>query len=429
MDAMPRLAQAAAHRIGAGALNGRPVGELAADLGVSERHLRRAMEHEVGVSPVELAQTHRLLLAKRLLADTRLPVTRIAYASGFQSLRRFNSAFRERYRLTPSALRRSLRNGGHLRKVRDLGNSEPPDAIPGDDLLRLTLDYRPPLAWDALADSLRRDAISGVEFIEGLRYGRTVRIDGREGFILAEDAAGSKANGSRETTHLDVHVSGSLTPALMPVLARLRRLFDLDAEPAEIDACLSAGGLDVLVARRPGLRLPGAFDGFEIALRVLLRGRSHPGASRNELAGRIAWALGEPIDTGIPELVRLAPSPERVAEADSSDLMALGVPRRRATALAEIARQVADGALRLEPGEDATAIRRRLTRIDGVGKRLATAIVTRALSWPDAFCASDRALQRAAGAPGPGHLRERAESWRPWRAYAALHLRLEDQER
>src|SRR6266542_2460000 len=161
LDAVSRLARAAAERIAAGALNGRSVADLARDLGVSERHLRRALEREIGVPPLGLAQTHRLLLAKRLLVDTDLPVTRVAYASGFQSLRRFNAAFREQYGMPPSALRRKT-----IAPARSSA------------ALRLTLVYRPPLAWSALLDSLRAVATPGVEVFDGSRYGRSVRIDG-----------------------------------------------------------------------------------------------------------------------------------------------------------------------------------------------------------------------------------------------------------
>ena len=394
IDAVPNLARVAAHRIGAGALNGRGVAQLARELGVSDRHLRRVLERELGVSPVELAQTHRLLLAKRLLADTSLPVTRIAYASGFQSLRRFNSVFRERYRLSPRAVRRG------------------PRAAPAGDLVRLTLAYRPPLAWDALVARLGRDALPGVEIVEDGRYGRTVRLEGRSGVVFAADA------GSAAKTHLEVDVSPSLLPALMPLLARLRHLFDLDAEPTVVDAQLERGGLGALVARRRGLRVPGAFDGFEAACRVLLGGRSR---------AAVVAALGEPLDTGVPALSRLAPEAKRVAEAGVARLAALGVPRGRAETLVLVARALEERRLWLEPGSDVAAAQRALLAMDGMGDRLATTIVMHALHWPDGFSTGDRVLQRAAGVSSTEELRTLAEEWRPWRAYAALHLRLDDE--
>ena len=397
-DAVPRLARMAAHRIAAGALNGRGVGQLARELGVSDRHLRRVLEHELGVSPVELAQTHRLLFAKRLLADTSLPVTRIAYASGFQSLRRFNSVFRARYRLSPSALRRGPRSAGE--------RGSPP--APLGDLVRLTLAYRAPLAWDTLMALLGRDALPGMELVECGRYGRIVRLEGQSGVVFAAKSPAAK-------NHLDVDLSPSLLPVLMPLLARLRHLFDLDAEPTVVDAHLERGGLGGHVARRPGLRIPGALDGFEAAFRRLLGTRAVPG---------VMEALGESFDTGIPQLGRIAPDAARLAEAGAARLAQLGVPRRSAEILEALARALAGGALWLEPGSDVTAAHRILLTIDGVGERLATRIVMAALHWPDAFDPWDRALQQAAGTAGSAELLALAERWRPWRAYAALHLRL-----
>jgi AraC family transcriptional regulator of adaptative response / DNA-3-methyladenine glycosylase II len=411
IDAVPRLARAAAHRIAAGALNGRSVAELARDLGVGERHLRRALEREVGVSPLELAQTHRLLLAKQLLADTRLPVTRIAYSSGFQSLRRFNAAFREQYRMAPTAVRR----GSSWRSQKA--------SLADDASLHLTLAYRAPFAWGTLLEVLRADAIASVEMVDNGRYCRTIEIDGHSGFVAVEL--------HRHANHLDVAVSPSLVPVLMPLLARLRHLFDLDAEPNVIDAHLVESGLGTLVTRRPGVRLPGSIDGFDVALRTLLRGRARVsgGASSGDPARRAAWALGEPIQTGIAALSRLTPCAVRVADAGSRRLEALGIPRRRAAAAVAVARLVANGTLRLEPGSDVSATRRALTEIAGVGDQLATTIVMRALYWPDALPVTDRGLQRSAGVSTPGQLRVRGERWRPWRAYAALHLWLDDKAR
>jgi AraC family transcriptional regulator, regulatory protein of adaptative response / DNA-3-methyladenine glycosylase II len=358
-DAVPRVARAAAIRISAGALNGRSVAELAKELGVSERHLRRAMERELGVSPVELAQTHRLLMAKCLLTDTDLPVTRIAFASGFQSLRRFNTVFQERYRLSPSMLRQRPRPG----------LASPAPDLPGD-WIRLTLGYRAPLAWDALVASIVGDTPPGTGVVEGSRYGRTVALEGCRGVVLVE----------RDLTapQVNVDLSVSLLPALMPLLARLRHLLDLDAEPAVIDGHLEQEGLADLVTKTPGLRLPGAFDGFEVAARELLG---------LELLARVTRELGEPLDTGIASLDRLALTPYRAAEAGRF-MIELGVPARRAEAVTAIAQAMADGVLRLEPGCEVPATVEALTRISGVGERSGTAIVMRALHWPDAVLGS-----------------------------------------
>ncbi|HYI82098.1 MAG TPA: AlkA N-terminal domain-containing protein [Acetobacteraceae bacterium] len=410
IDAVSRLASTAAHRIAAGALNGRSVADLAAELGVGERHLRRALRRELGVSPVELAQIHRLLLAKRLLAETALTVTDIAFASGFESLRRFNVAFRERYGMSPTALRRPAAARAARRGA----------ISPAGDLLRLTLAYRPPLAWDVLTAFLQREATPGVEIVEGRRYGRTVRLDGRSGVVFAEDAP--------VEAQVNVHISPALLPVLMPLLARLRQLFDLDAQPTVVDAHLERGGLGPLVRQRRGVRLPGALDGFEVGLRALLRGAAPSGEASRELAGRVAQALGEPLETGIPGLHLLAPTAEQVAEAGASGLVEIGVPRRSAETIQAFARAVASGALRLDPGSDMAETHRALLEIEGFDEGLATTIVMRALYWPDAFPHSDRALQEAAGAASPRALLAKAEKWRPWRAYAALHLWLQHEE-
>ena len=228
LAAVSRLARVAAERIAAGALNGRSVADLAADLGVSERHLRRALEREVSVSPLELALTHRLLLAKRLLVDTDLPVTRVAYASGFQSLRRFNAAFREQYRMPPTALRR--------------GRKLPPTE---SGFLSLTLSYRRPFAWESL---------------ESLAGEHSISIDGCSGTVSVDNSAPDGGG------HVVARMSESLWPVLMPLVAGLRRVFDLDAEPAVIDAHLGTNGLAELVAAHPGVRLPGVLERLEGAL-------------------------------------------------------------------------------------------------------------------------------------------------------------------
>ncbi|HEY6323958.1 MAG TPA: AlkA N-terminal domain-containing protein, partial [Thermoanaerobaculia bacterium] len=305
-------------------------------------------------------------------------------------------------------------------------------AGPDQDSVRLTLGYREPLAWSVLLRFLERDAIPGVEIVSGSRYGRTVCIDGRSGVVFAADMAPSAGRGRAPRAagaHLDVEVSLALVPALMPLLARLRHLFDLDAEPTVIDAHLEQGGLAALVARRRGVRIQGAVDSFEIVLGALIRGPGPSTRAARDAVRRVVVALGEPLDTGVPGLDRLAPTAERVADAGAARLRSLGVAPGRALALAAAARALAGGQLTLAPGDDIVAARRALLAIDGVGDRLATEILVRTLCWPDAFPAADRALQRAAGASGPGSLRARAESWRPWRAYAALHLRLHDMER
>lgn len=312
-------------------------------------------------------------------------------------------------------------------------------AGPAADLVRLTLAYRPPLAWDALLERLAADAVPGVEVVEPGRYARTVQLDGCRGVVIVERAVWSAASrrlrgasadrvaGAGPGGELAVHLSASLLPVLMPLLARLRQLFDLDAEPSVIDGHLADGGLAPLVARRPGLRMAGAFDGFDAALRELLRAADRDAdapAGACSAVGRVADALGEAIETELPGLVRLVPTAERVAGAGAPFLARLGLPPRSAEAIVAIARAVTDGALSLEPGADVPSTLRALRDVSGIGERTATAIVMRALQWPDAFSPSDVSLQRAARVTGTSALRRAAERWRPWRAYAAAHLAL-----
>jgi AraC family transcriptional regulator of adaptative response / DNA-3-methyladenine glycosylase II len=407
IDAVSRLAQLAARRVSAGALNGHTVADLAADLGVSERHLRRAFERELGVTPLELAQTHRLLLAKQLLADTTLSVTRVAYASGFQSLRRFNAVFRAQYRMPPSNLRRAPRRS----------------APPSGDLLSLTLGYRPPLAWGELLRALAETSLPGVEEVAGSEYRRTLLLDGHRGVISAVDSTTTPPAGAQSLPQLRLAVSPSLVPVLMPMLARLRHLFDLDAVPGVVEAQLKAGGLGDVVRHRPGLRLPGAVDGFEVAL-VLLLGRRGSGEGE-QLRRRVVEQLGGPIATPWPSLNRLSPTAASVKSAGKGTLERLGVPADRAEMLVELARMVETRQLSLEHGRDATAAHHQLVSSAGIPDRLATEIVMRALGWPDAFSPADRTLQAAVGVSGSSQLQSMAERWRPWRAYAALHLKIE----
>jgi AraC family transcriptional regulator of adaptative response / DNA-3-methyladenine glycosylase II len=273
------------------------------------------------------------------------------------------------------------------------------------DWIRLTLGFRPPLAWRELLATIAGDTPPGVGFVDGLRYGRTVALEGCRGVILLEAVP--------KHSRINVGLSDSLLPALMPLLARLRHLLDLDAEPAVIDAHLREGGLAQLVGRRPGLRLPGAFDGLEVVARELL------GA---DLLARVTEALGETIPTGVPSLNRLGLTPDRTADASVTYLSSLGVPRLRAKALVAVAAALAEGQLRLEPGSNVPYTLQALSDIPGVGARLATTIVMRALHWPDAFPSGDPVLQRAAGVSSANALQRLAEGWRPWRSYAATHL-------
>jgi AraC family transcriptional regulator of adaptative response / DNA-3-methyladenine glycosylase II len=397
VDAVRRTARAAACRIEAGALNdGGSLEKLAKDLGLSSRQLRRAVRQEFGVSPIEIAQTQRLLLAKQLLAESDLPIIQVAFASGFESVRRFNALFRSHYGLTPSRMRRAPATG------------RPADCV------RLTLGYRPPLAWSPLLRFLAGRATAGVEWVEGQAYHRSVALGNHRGWI--------KVAPVRERNVLAVELATSLMPALREVLARIKNLFDLSARPDVIAAHLSSDArLSETGSRVPGLRVPGAFDGFELAIRAILGQRISVRAA-STLAGRLAARLGEPAVTPYPALNRLSVTPERLAATKESELASLGISAQRAAAIRALAQAAMQGELDLQPGPDPEAVAARLTSFPGIGDWTAQVVAMRALRWPDAFPASDLGLLKAFGESSAQRLRSAAEAWRPWRAYAAMYL-------
>jgi AraC family transcriptional regulator of adaptative response / DNA-3-methyladenine glycosylase II len=396
MDAMARTAAQARARIEAGALDQRSLEDLASELRISSRQLRRAVEAAYGVTPVQLAQTQRLLLGKRLLTDTDLPVADIAFASGFGSVRRFNHLFRTRYRLSPLQLRRGV---------------AAVDA--GDDGIRLRLAYRPPLAWDALIGFLAGRGAAGVEAVDGRCYRRTVAWGDRRGWLQVEPDAGNT---------LRVTLSATLLPALAPLLSSLRALFDLDAAPAASAAFLSRDRrLAPSVEREPGLRVPGAFDGFELALRAVL-GQQVSVRGATTLFGRFAARFGEPAAMPHPALHRHTPAAASVAEASVEQLAGLGLPRSRALTVRTLARAVADGRINLHPGAPVEATVAELCELPGIGDWTAQYVAMRALRDADAFPASDLVVKRALGVSRERDAIAIAEAWRPWRAYAVMHL-------
>ena len=390
VDSVGRLAADAAGRIEAGSLTEGSVADLAGELGVSERHLRRVIEAEFGVSPIQLAQTQRLLLAKRLISDTNLPIGEIAFSSGFSSLRRFNALFQERYRLNPT----------ELRKVRPAGGS--PETLICD------LSYRPPLDWEALLTFLVGRASRGVETAEGLTYRRTVALGRHRGWLTAQPLPDKPV--------LRVEVSTSLAPVLLPTLTRVKRLFDLAATPSQI-----AAHLGPLAESNPGLRVPGAFDCFEVAVRAIL-GQQVSVAAASTLAGRLTAAFGEPLETPFPALTHVSPTPERVAAARPEEITALGILGSRANAILSLARAVESGEISLTPGGDPEETITRLKALPGVGEWTAQYVAMRALAWPDAFPHTDLEITKALDEKNPRRVLEAAEAWRPWRAYAAMHL-------
>jgi AraC family transcriptional regulator of adaptative response / DNA-3-methyladenine glycosylase II len=397
IDAVGRVARRAAARIEAGALNADGnVDGLAGELGLSARQLRRAIRQEFGVSPVELAQTNRLLLAKRLLADSSLPVIEVAMTSGFSSVRRFNALFRKHYGFPPTQVRRTRRT------------------LPNGDALHLTLAYRPPLAWRELLQFLAGRATAGVECIVGDSYLRTIALGKLRGWLRVEPVPDRHA--------LAVSLSTLLAPMLPGILSRLKNLFDLSARPDVIDGHLSRDRqLAKSVRRLPGLRVPGAFDGFELAVRAIL-GQRISVAAATTLAGRLAATFGETIATSLPELHQVFPAPQRLADAALPELTRLGITAPRAKSIRELARAVVSGHLELQPGVDPELTMTKLIGIAGIGDWTASYIALRALRWPDAFPVADLGLLRSWGAKTPAMLRDAAEIWRPWRGYAAMHL-------
>jgi AraC family transcriptional regulator of adaptative response / DNA-3-methyladenine glycosylase II len=397
VDAVGRTARLAAARIEAGALNDEGNLEtLARELGLSPRQLRRAVRQEFGVSPIELAQTRRLLLAKQLLTETDMRLIDVAQASGFASVRRFNALFRSHYNMPPSRVRKltvpALSRGSFV----------------------LSLTYRPPLAWHTLLGFLAGRVISGVDCVSGDSYLRTIAIGQHRGWVKARPRAGRNL--------LEVEVSTSLAPVLPALLFRLRSLFDLDARPEVIAAQLGHDPrMASSISRMPGVRVPGCIDGFELAVRAIL-GQRISVAAASTLAGRMAATFGEPMETPHPLLTRLSPRAERLAGAKVEQLAALGITVSRAGAIRDLARAVVLGQIDLAPSVDPEHAIARLKELPGIGEWTAHYIAMRALRWPDAFPAADLGLLRAAGTKSARELVKIAEAWRPWRAYAAFVL-------
>jgi AraC family transcriptional regulator of adaptative response / DNA-3-methyladenine glycosylase II len=373
---------------------------VAAQIQLSSRQLRRIVQRELGVAPIELKQTRRLLLAKQLLTETSLPVTEIAFASGFASLRRFNDAFRSRYRMPPRRLRKLATNG------------DAPLEIAQSSTLQLA--YRPPYDWDGVLDFLRTRAITNVETVDDTTYPRTVRIGKREGWIAVRHAP-QRHSLTLEFTH-------TLTPALPVLLDRVRHLFDLSARPDLIAAQLGADAtLGADVRRNPGLRVPGAFDGFELATRAIL-GQQVSVKAATTLACRLTAAFGAPLATPFPTLTRLAPTAATLAAASAAAIAELGIVGTRAASIGALARACCAGEIELEAGANAAATIARLVALPGIGAWTAHYIAMRALRWPDAFPRRDVAVLKRLGGVSAGEAERLSQAWRPWRSYAVLHL-------
>lgn len=370
---------------------------LAARLGVTDRHLRRIFAHAHGVSPMDYLTTQRLLLAKHLLTDTRLSVTHVALAAGFASLRRFNAVFVERYRMSPSAMRRERDQDGAADTVSPT----------------LRLAFRPPYDEAGVMQFLQRRAVPGLEQIDGPVWRRTLSLRHKgqphSGWLEARFAI--------DRPELRMTVSQSLLPALGSLRARMRQALDLDADPAQIAPALV--GLPVPV--RPGLRLPAGLDGFESAVRVVL-GQQITVAAAQTLTRRLVERFGVPLTTPFPALNRLFPDAATLASADPADIGTLGIVRQRVGALQALARAVSDGSLQLHRAAPLQATLDSLLALPGIGPWSAQLIAMRALAWPDAWPASDIGILQALGTRDVKLASAQAEAWRPWRAYAVMSL-------
>jgi AraC family transcriptional regulator of adaptative response / DNA-3-methyladenine glycosylase II len=386
-----------------GALDDGNVASLAERLGVGERHLRRLFLRHVGAAPVTVAQTRRVLLAKQLIHQTKLPMIQVALASGFGSVRRFNETFQQLYRRPPNKLRRHEAEGS-----------------PGPEL-SLLLPYRPPYDWDAMIGFLKARAIVGLEVVDAASYRRVIELDGEAGTVTVSHAPAQSA--------LRVVVRFPQLKALSTIVTRVRRMFDLSADPVAISAALSTDPLLApLVAARPGLRVPGAWDGFEIGVRAVL-GQQITVKAATRLATRLVETIGTQVADGthgtqVPGLTRAFPRPERFKPAA---LNTLGMPATRAATLAALASAADADEHLFDPRGDLAETVERLRDLPGVGEWTAQYIAMRALGESDAFLAGDVAVQRRLASedgqrPTINETLARAERWRPWRAYAVLHL-------
>ena len=393
--------------IDAGALDEAPLSDVADSIGLSERQLRRVFVEQLGATPTQVNATRRLLFAKQLLTETTLPVTDVAMAAGFASLRRFNAAFRDAYRLAPR----------DLRKQRD---ELPTDRTDGD-VLQLKLAFRPPYDFDGLLAFFRIRALPGVEIVDDDSYARSIRsrsdTNNRTAWFRL-------SRGEHADAPLRLELHGVATAELRNVVSRVRRQFDLDADPAAIHAGLSTDpAMRRRLKRAPGLRLPGAWDGFEIAVRAVL-GQQVSVAAARTLATRLVERFGERLgDADNTGLSHRFPTAEALADAD---VASVGLTRTRAETIRGIARALLDGRVGFSTQQSLDEFVESWCALPGIGPWTASYIALRGLGHPDAFLDGDLILRRAASkgddALSIRELREYAERWRPWRGYAVFHL-------
>ena len=396
VDASASFAQAAVALIDDGVLEDGGIESLAERIGITSRHLRRIFDAQFGVSPIEYAQTQRLLLAKRLLTDTALPIVDVALASGFRSVRRFNALIRSRYRMPPSRLRKHAA----------------PATLP--TTMRFELAYRPPYDWPSLLDFLRARAIAGVESVEDHGYARTLAIERGDETIVGWIAVTK----SPRRNALVLTVAASLARVVPTVLSRARHAFDVGCDPEAI-----AQQLGALAHAHPGLRVPGTCDGFELAVRAVI-GQQISVAGARTLLGRIVTAYGVPYsaDDAPAGLTHAFPSARVLATRTVDELRAIGLTAARVRTLIELATAIANGHLTLAMGADIERTRAALEKIPGIGPWTSSYIAMRALGWPDAFLESDLIVRKVMRESRAAGARVRSEAWRPWRAYAVMHL-------
>ena len=376
------------------------VNALAARMGVSERHLRRILHTHLGVTPSQYRQTQRLLRAKQLLADTSLPMGKVAALSGFSNPRQFNRAFALHYQLKPTQCRRHATTHG-------------PASI--------RLSYRPPFDHQAMLAFWRQRAVPGLEWCEP-------NAPGGEAFtrILTLDLPGGLCHGwirlqfDAAVHQIVVQISDSFWPHLSALLMRLRWALDLDADPLAMEAALQAD-----FAKSCGVRVPGAWHGFELAVRAVL-GQQFSVAAARTYAQRLVHAFGSPVQTPWATLTRAFPTAAQMLAASPDQLGALGIVKQRQKALHALARAVCEGGLNLNPGPHVAERINALKALPGIGDWTAQYIAMRAVRWPDAFPAGDLVLQQRMGvrhAPNPARAAsEGAQRWQPWRSYAVLRL-------
>jgi len=406
VDDAQRIAQLIVQRLEEGQLDEEAGLEAIADqFELSSRQIRRIVQKELGVPPIQLLLTRRLLLAKQLLTETALPMTEVAFASGFSSLRRFNDAFTRRYRMPPTRLRKTVKDG-----------TNGTDAIAGSETSVLQLSYRPPYDWKSLLAFLCARTLKGIEHATDESYARTVQFGKAKGWI--------RVTQSKRQHVLLLEFTHTLTPALPTLLGRVRALFDLDARP---DVIAKRLGKDAHLARavkaNPGLRVPGAFSGFEMGLRAIL-GQQVTVKAATTIACRFVEAFGESIVTPVPELNRLTPAPARIAKASIDDIARHGIVAARAKSIIALAKAEGSGEICLDGGahhnpDDSI---RQLAKLPGIGPWTAHYIAMRAMRWPDAFPKEDIAVRNNLGGVSAKEAEALSQPWRPWRSYAVMHV-------